>query len=81
MSKKHKNKRDRTHKELNNSVEYDEDQEDYCVFDDLFDFCAKCGAEHGYMNGPCEYCGSREFTKTPQRVSYDATSDPFHHWG
>ena len=35
--------------------------------DDIYemntDWCASCGAEHGYMCGPCEKCGSTTFTK------------------
>lgn len=30
---------------------------------DDIDYCANCGAEHGYMCGPCEKCGSTIFTR------------------
>jgi ribosomal protein L40E len=29
--------------------------------DTLFDYCARCGAEHGYMCGSCDECGSKVF--------------------
>jgi len=29
--------------------------------DTLFDYCARCGADHGYMCGPCDECGSKVF--------------------
>lgn len=32
----------------------------------LFDYCVKCGTEHGYMNGPCEKCGGTTFSKKTQ---------------
>lgn len=32
-------------------------------YDITTDWCATCGAEHDYMNGPCEKCGSKVFTR------------------
>jgi len=29
--------------------------------DIFFDYCARCGSEHGYMCGPCDECGSKVF--------------------
>jgi ribosomal protein L40E len=33
------------------------------IYEENTDWCVKCGAEHGYMCGPCEKCGSTTFTK------------------
>ena len=35
-----------------------------------FDYCVRCGAEHGYMCGPCERCGGKVFSAKPQKPYY-----------
>lgn len=46
----------------------------YAMSEDIIsmntDYCAKCGAEHDYMSGPCEKCGSRVFTKEKPQKKY-----------
>ena len=33
------------------------------LYEEQTDWCASCGAEHGYMCGPCDECGNNTFTK------------------
>lgn len=40
-----------------------EDREFYGLWTKNTDWCIKCGAEHGYICGPCIVCGNNTFTK------------------
>jgi hypothetical protein len=52
-------------------------------YEDNTDWCAKCGAEHDYMCGPCEKCGNKTFTKKrpkPRIIVLSADDDDVFDW-